>query len=222
MQNPRSSPFLTIDARVRARNQSWRVQARQPFAGGEAATLVPDDGAPLRAVTLLSPFDEIVAAPTRLRSASRAVAARAGLRALATVRPATGIWTGLRGQFDLLPWQFEPLLRVLDGATRLLLADEVGLGKTLQALLIVGELRARGVASRALILTPPALRHTWHAELSRLHLDGTIVDRGILSTLAPHDVHQPWRSSDIVISSIDLVKRPDTRAAVEASAFDIL
>ncbi len=222
MQNPRSSRFLEIDERVRARNQSWRVQRRRPFAGGLAATLVPDGTAPATAVTLLSPFDEIVAAPIRLRSASRAVAARVGLGALAAARPAGSVWSGVAGRFDLLPWQFEPALCVLDGATRLLLADEVGLGKTLQALLIVGELRARGVASRALVLTPPALRHAWHAELSRLHLDGTIVDRHVLSTLAPHEVHHPWHRSDVVISSIDLVKRPETRAAVEAAAFDVL
>ena len=47
--------------------------------------------------------------------------------------------------------------------TRLLLADAVGLGKTIQAGLVVAELLARGSIDRVLVLTPPGLRDQWVA-----------------------------------------------------------
>ena len=49
---------------------------------------------------------------------------------------------------DLLPHQLEPALAVVRGrGSRMLIADEVGLGKTVQAALIVAELKARGAAA---------------------------------------------------------------------------
>ena len=45
----------------------------------------------------------------------------------------SGLWTAARSSIDLWPYQLEPALAVIRGATRLLLADAVGLGKTIQA-----------------------------------------------------------------------------------------
>jgi len=50
---------------------------------------------------------------------------------------------------------------------RVLLADEVGLGKTIEASLIFSALRAQGRAERVLVLTPPSLVHQWLSELYR-------------------------------------------------------
>ncbi|MDQ3576590.1 MAG: DEAD/DEAH box helicase [Actinomycetota bacterium] len=50
---------------------------------------------------------------------------------------------------------------------RAILADEVGLGKTIEACLILSELRLRGLADRALILTPAGLVEQWRDELER-------------------------------------------------------
>ena len=56
--------------------------------------------------------------------------------------------TAATAAIDLLPHQLEPALAIVRGhGTRLLLADEVGLGKTIQAGLIVAELLARGASS---------------------------------------------------------------------------
>ena len=72
----------------------------------------------------------------------------------------------LRAAIDILPFQLEPALALIRGhASRLLLADEVGLGKTIQAGLMLAELRHRGWCDRALIITPAGLRQQWADEL---------------------------------------------------------
>jgi len=66
------------------------------------------------------------------------------------------------------PHQYKPLLKILDSADRrLLIADEVGLGKTIEAGLILTELQARKILDRVLIVCPPRLRDKWREELNR-------------------------------------------------------
>ena len=71
-----------------------------------------------------------------------------------------------RADVDLLQHQLEPALAVVrHGARRLLLADAVGLGKTIEAGLVLIELRARSALDRVLLLAPPGLCNQWCAEL---------------------------------------------------------
>lgn len=65
------------------------------------------------------------------------------------------------------PYQFVPLLLALrqDGPVRLLIADDVGVGKTVEALLIARELLARGLAQRLGVLAPAHLVEQWATEL---------------------------------------------------------
>ena len=66
-----------------------------------------------------------------------------------------------------LPYQFKPVLQFLDSPSRgILIADEVGLGKTIEAGLIWTELRARQDARRLLVVCPAMLRDKWCAELA--------------------------------------------------------
>ncbi len=66
-----------------------------------------------------------------------------------------------------LPYQFKPVLQFLDSpSSGILIADEVGLGKTIEAGLIWTELRARQDARRLLVVCPAMLRDKWKAELS--------------------------------------------------------
>ncbi len=67
------------------------------------------------------------------------------------------------------PYQFKPLLKLLEsGTNRVLIADDVGLGKTIEAGYILRELRARSQAlDRVLIVVPARLRYKWKEELSR-------------------------------------------------------
>ena len=71
-------------------------------------------------------------------------------------------------QHDIEPMEHQVhvtrrVLQTMQG--RALLADEVGLGKTIEAALIRAELKARGLVQRTLILTPPHLREQWQEEL---------------------------------------------------------
>jgi superfamily II DNA or RNA helicase len=64
------------------------------------------------------------------------------------------------------PYQFKPVLKLLQtGSTRILVADEVGLGKTIEAGLIWTELEARYAANRVLVIAPSALVPKWQEEM---------------------------------------------------------
>lgn len=66
------------------------------------------------------------------------------------------------------PFQFKPVLKFLENPLqRLLIADDVGLGKTIEAGYILRELRARGQVERVLIVVPSRLREKWRSELRR-------------------------------------------------------
>ncbi len=99
-------------------------------------------------------------------------------------------------EYDL-PHQREGALKILrDLNGTALLADEVGLGKTITAGLVLRECLERGLISNALILTPPSLVDQWVAELkSKFNLDFKIIEK-----------EEDWTSSNFIIASIDKVK----------------
>ena len=68
----------------------------------------------------------------------------------------------------LLPYQFKPLLKFLDNPNqRILIADDVGLGKTVEAGYILKELKARHGLERVLVVVPARLRLKWKTEFER-------------------------------------------------------
>ena len=79
---------------------------------------------------------------------------------------------------DFYPYQFKPVLNFLDSPSGgLLVADEVGLGKTIEAGLIWTELRSRFDARRLLVVCPAVLREKWRLELHyRFGIDAEIVN----------------------------------------------
>lgn len=95
-------------------------------------------------------------------------------------------------QTDFYPHQYKPLLTLLDSPVNgLLIADEVGLGKTIEAGLIWTELRARYDMRRLLVVCPAMLREKWRLELmSRFGVDARVVDAGgLLQDLEAGDHH---------------------------------
>lgn len=81
-------------------------------------------------------------------------------------------------QIDFYPYQFKPVLKFINSPTeRLIIADEVGLGKTIESALIWMELQARRQARRLLVVCPKILAQKWREELrSKFLLDARIVD----------------------------------------------
>ncbi len=80
-------------------------------------------------------------------------------------------------QIDFYPYQFKPVLKFINSPTeRLIIADEVGLGKTIESALIWMELQARRQAERLLVICPKSLAEKWEEELrGKFLLDARIV-----------------------------------------------
>ncbi|RLB90733.1 MAG: DNA/RNA helicase, superfamily II, SNF2 family protein, partial [Deltaproteobacteria bacterium] len=81
-------------------------------------------------------------------------------------------------QIDFYPYQFKPVLKFINSPTeRLIIADEVGLGKTIESALIWMEFQARQQAKRLLVVCPKTLAEKWCDELrTKFLLDARIVD----------------------------------------------
>src|SRR5262249_22514189 len=148
----------------------WVISERTPFEDCEALTLSGLGPANLgQQQVILTPFDvvEPLVSPRGVRIVRPARWRHACRQLIADTGPADTLRTARKAHIDLLTYQLEPALAVLRGrSTRILIADEVGLGKTVQAALIVAELKSRGAVSRVLILTPAGLREQWVDEFA--------------------------------------------------------
>jgi superfamily II DNA or RNA helicase len=212
---------------VNVRGERWRLARVDAYERCSVLTLDGRDvtNANLR-LRVIEPFDRPMPVKSdRMVRRKRRSVLRTALGAIAHARPATGLWTAAEASIDLLPYQLEPALAVLRGATRLLLADAVGLGKTIQAGLILAELRERGWAERALVLCPAGLRATWAAELQqRFHIDCAVLDHSAIAervAVLPPGIN-PWSSHATIVASIDFVKRPEVLAALAGVSLDVL
>ncbi|MGE0042708.1 MAG: DEAD/DEAH box helicase [Vicinamibacterales bacterium] len=220
-------PVPAAGTAVDARGAAWSVSHVEPGDGCAVVTLHGlDDANAGHTARLLSPFDRL--RPSRAGRpchAPRHRALAAAARSIALARPAGGLWTAATARMDLLAWQLAPALAVVGGAARVLLADHVGLGKTVEAGLIVAELAARGLAARTLVLTPPGLVAQWTAEIrDRFGIDAVAVDQATLLAAArglPAGT-SPWDLFPCIVASIDLAKRPEVRAAMDGTPFDLL
>jgi superfamily II DNA or RNA helicase len=216
-------PHCQAGSIVHVRGEDWRVARVDAYEG--CAILTLDGGAARPPLRIIEPFDRPRLRRLKAQRRPRRVVLRAALGAIAGARPPLGLWTAADAAIDVLPYQLEPALAVLRGATRVLLADAVGLGKTIEAGLILAELRARGWVERALILCPAGLRATWATELQqRFNIACAVLDQAaIAETMAalPPGVN-PWSGHATIVASIDLAKRDDVRAALDGIAFDVL
>src|SRR5688572_33499922 len=113
---------------VHVRGEDWRVARVDAYDRCTVLTL--DGGAARCPLRIIEPFDRPRLRSVKLRHRRRRTVLRTALNTIANARPALGLWTAADAVIDLLPYQLEPALAVLRGATRLLLADAVGLGKT--------------------------------------------------------------------------------------------
>ncbi len=103
----------------------------------------------------------------------------------------------------------------------MLLADEVGLGKTIEAGLILHRLLLTGRAERALILVPASLTHQWLVELlRRFSLEVTLLDEQ--QSLAHGDAN-PFEAGQLILASQDwLFADPHRQSQAEACDWDLL
>jgi superfamily II DNA or RNA helicase len=181
-----------------------------------------------RHAVLLAPFDRLrrLARRRNVTLVTTASLIRTLLHIAAAIRPATGLWSAAAADIHLLPHQLAPVLAAaVHGATRVLVADEVGLGKTIQAGLLLTELSARIGELRALVLVPAGLRVQWRTELrNRFDVGSIDADAAWLRQLAaerPADLN-PWTLGGVYVASHDFVKRPDVLRPLEDVTWDLV
>ena len=110
-------------------------------------------------------------------------------------------------------YQLVPVLRALEmPRVALMLADAVGLGKTIQAGMVIRELMLRRRIRRVLVLGPALLRSQWRDEMAeKFALPFEVVDRPKTLKLQRElglDAN-PWRTYERIITSYDYLKQPD-------------
>lgn len=121
--------------------------------------------------------------------------------------------TGLRGiRASLIPHQLHIANEVgKRHHPRVLLADEVGLGKTIEAGMIIHQQLIAGRAERVLIIVPDSLQHQWLVEmLRRFNLRFSLFDDSRYSE-AQHDSDNPFETEQLVLCSLDFVRRNKQR-----------
>lgn len=110
-------------------------------------------------------------------------------------------------------------------APRVLLADEVGLGKTIEAGLIIHQQLLTGKAKRVLVLVPDSLQYQWMIELRRrFNLEFAIFDLVRTASIAEHDPEQnPFLTEQCIIASVDLLlDHADLHEKALEAGFDLL
>lgn len=199
---------------VRARGREWVVQADseldwlrlRPLGGTDAdiVSLLPElEFQPVESATF--PWPD----PERPGNHDAALLLRDALRL--KLRAGAGPFRSF-GNIAVEPraYQLVPLLMALRLSTvRLLIADDVGIGKTIEAGLIVRELMDRGEIRRLAVLCPPHLVEQWQQELeTRFHLPAIALTAASASRIErdlPHGVslfdHHP-----VVVVSLDYIK----------------
>jgi len=121
-------------------------------------------------------------------------------------------FTGAR--IDLIPHQLAIAEEVTSRATpRVLLADEVGLGKTIEACLILHRLHLTGKAARVLILVPEALVHQWFVELyRRFNLRFSIFEEGRCLAIEENNPDtNPFLDDQLVLAPLGWLAHNETR-----------
>ena len=217
-----------VGSLVQARGREWVVQPGssdellivRPLGGGvdDTAGLLPE-------VEAIEPATFPPPSPDDLGDDRSARLLRDALRI--GFRSSGGPFRCLAGiAVSPRPYQYVPLLLALRQDTvRLLIADDVGIGKTIEAGLVASELLATGTAQRLSVLCPPSLAEQWREELStkfgleaELVLPGTIrrLERGLAQDESVFDRHR------VTVVSTDFIKAEHRRNDFLRAAPDLI
>lgn len=206
------------------RRRQWRV--KDTCVGAGLTRVVVEGWAPAESRIFLLPCDRWSSGePRRARrvSVSRALACLAALASHAHRAGTPGAI--VHSKAALLAYQLEPALAVLSGKRRILIADDVGLGKTIQAGLIVAEILQRQADARILVLAPSSLTAQWRQELrSRFFLSSHVADAETFTRLRAERAYlsNPWLRPGVWIASIDYLKQPHVLDGLPPRAFDVV
>jgi len=115
-----------------------------------------------------------------------------------------------RSGVEIQDYQLDPLVRAVDMArANLLIADDVGLGKTIEAGLVIQELLVRHRARSVFVICPASLQVKWQTEMhEKFGLEFRIIDTEYVKQLRrERGIHaNPWTSCSRLIASVDWMK----------------
>jgi ATP-dependent helicase HepA len=146
---------------------------------------------------------------------------------LMALREAGGLGSFLGGRIELFPHQLYAARRAVErDAVRWLFADEVGLGKTVEACLVLSALLRTGRAQRALVLAPPTLTVQWLGELYRkFHQVFVLLDRERIEAVASNygEGVNPFEVHPFAVMSVDaLASDAELRRAASEAELDVV
>lgn len=171
--------MFTVGSLVRARGREWVVL---PGSEDDWILARPLGGTDEEETGICTALEPVVPAtfelpdPNRLGDDQSCRLLRDAVRL--SVRAGAGPFRSFaRLAVDPRPYQLVPLLMALKlDPVRLLIADDVGVGKTIEAALIAAELLARGEATRLAVLCPPHLAEQWRDELAdKFNLEAELI-----------------------------------------------
>lgn len=220
-------PSLSLGAIVELRSRLWRVDDVQ----GDVLIATSIDGSPVEHRRFYLPFERV--RPGRIEPPSAQIVGNFSaqdllLRAyrLSMIHGAAPLLSLQRSRAVPVAFQMVPVVMSLEmPRVRLLLADDVGLGKTIEAGLIVVELFARRRASRLLVICPAMLREQWKKALDYFfHIDAEIISsmhrRKMERGLPPGT--NPWEYYPYLIASMDYAKTAEVKAQVLEQMWDVV
>ncbi|HXG81312.1 MAG TPA: DEAD/DEAH box helicase [Sphingomicrobium sp.] len=144
------------------------------------------------------------------------------LRLLAHALESWNMLTGALDRLDVdpLPHQIHLVHRILTSLNNnWLIADDVGLGKTIEVGLLLAALKRRGQVRRVLIVSPAGLVRQWQDEMQSKFEETFLIYGAEFTPSAP----EHWKIHDQVIVSLDLAKRPDhLRNILAAGRWDLV
>ncbi|MFX0073182.1 MAG: SNF2-related protein, partial [Candidatus Hermodarchaeota archaeon] len=109
---------------------------------------------------------------------------------------------------------------------RLILADEVGLGKTIEAGIYIKEMLARNIVERILIIVPATLLKQWHFELeNKFNLDFKIYDGKKIKEISRHNfkgLENPFYNDNLILSSLQFARNPKYAKLLSHISWDIV
>jgi superfamily II DNA or RNA helicase len=211
---------------IRNRNRLWRVDA----VDGDEITATALDG-PTATHRFYSPVEDITEGSLPAPDTSKMgnpqfqdLLIRSNR--LSMLHGTAPLMSLQRSRVIPTEYQLTPVVMGLDmPAVRLLLADDVGLGKTIEAGLLTSELLARNRAERILIITPANLRDQWREAFTHFfHIDAQITSRRNRRTMEK-DVPpgtSVWEYYSKHIVSIDYAKQSHIRGQILSQDWDLV
>jgi superfamily II DNA or RNA helicase len=231
---------LAPGARVSIRDEEWLIRridrtssgaavlgvvGLSPLVEGKEARFIDAIERESGEITIIDPRNtRAVADASQFYSESRLVL-ESHIRA--STPESLALHLGHRGAMDVLPFQLDPTtLALSQPRQRILIADIVGLGKTIECGILLAELIKRGRGRRILVVTVKAMLTQFQKEIwSRFAIPLTRLDSAGLQKVRRHipSNHNPFHYYDKTIISIDTLKQDgEYRTHLETAAWDII